>query len=163
MAKTSSIRRKDVGAKIESAIEALLFDNDSASTHALASAASALLREMVTNAGGEPFAVAIDPCIRRDTAEFELLGSIRDYATIFKPTSHSEILWHTTFPMRLFVAYLMRLYPNALLEPFREHIAPGRFLPDLQGPDPKAAAGNCLRQYLDSRSNHPPIPPAMAL
>ena len=160
MAKIGSIRRKDIGAKIEIAIEALLLAQDPSSAYALASAASPLLRGLVMDAGCEPFDVDIDSSIRRDTAEFEILGSVRDYATIFKPKAHSVRFCQTTFPMRLFVAYLMRLYPEALLEPFRQHIAPGSCLPDLHGADPKTAAGNDLRQYLDDRSNHPPIPPA---
>lgn len=155
-----SIRRKVINETIELAIEALLLDNNTASGPALASSASALLRGLVTNSGREPFDIVIDPCIRPNTAEFELLEAVRDYATIFKFSSPSTLFCHSTFPMRLFMAYLLRVYPNARLEPFREHIAPGPCLPDLEGPDPKTAAANSLRQYLDDRLKNRTIPPA---
>ena len=155
-----SIRRKVINETIELAIEALLLDKGTASSLALASDASALLRGLVTNCGREPFYAVIDPCIRPNTAEFELLGAVRDYATIYKFASPSTHFCHATFPMRLFMAYLLRLYPNAKFEPFREHIAPGSCLPDLEDPDPKTAAANSLRQYFDDRLKNPPIPPA---
>ena len=55
-----SLRRKDVGAIIEIAIEALLFNQEPQSTYALALTASLLLRRLVVDSGREPFDGKID-------------------------------------------------------------------------------------------------------